>query len=69
MDIIGAGTTDDRPWIMYVSDHLQTNQDPADRLGTQYVDFSYLDPTATQPKLVQGQMSGALAVAVMTQHP
>ncbi len=69
MDIIGAGTTAGRPWIQYVSDHLQTNQDPTDRLGTKSIDFSYLQPTQGQPKLVQGQMSGALVVAVITQHP
>ena len=69
MDIIGAGSTAGRPWIQYVSDHLQTNQDPTDRLGTLQVDFSYLQPTQGQPKLVGGQLSGALAVAVITQHP
>jgi len=69
MDIVGAGTTAGRPWIMYVSDHLQTNDDPTDRFGTDKVDFSYLQPTSGQPKIVQGQMNGAYAVAVITQHP
>ncbi len=69
MDVIGAGTTGGRPWIMYVSDHLQTNQDPTDRLGTDKIDFSYLQPTSGQPKIIQGQMNGAYAVAVITQHP
>ncbi len=33
------------------------------------VDFSFLIPTAGQPQLVYGQMNGAYAVAVLTQHP
>ncbi len=73
MDIIGAGTTNGRTWIAYVSDHLQTDRDPTDQFGTRYVDYSYLLPNNQtpnqQPLLVYGQMNGALAVAVMTHHP
>lgn len=73
MDIIGAGTTNEIPWIAYVSDHLQTDQDPGDQLGTRYIDYSYIVPSNQtpnqQPILVYGAMNGALAVAVMTQHP
>ena len=39
------------------------------RLGTDKIDFSYLQPTSGQPKIIQGQMNGAYAVAVITQHP
>jgi len=95
MDIVGAGTTKNRAWIYYVSDHLQTkcgaqrNKDGScpffinDDKGTTYtgkdgkqhmiVDFSYLIPSNLtpnqQPLIYGGQMNGAYAVSVMTQHP
>ncbi len=69
MDIIGAGTTNGKPWIMYVSDHLQTNVDHYDQFGTTSVDFSYLKTTAAQPLIVGGPQNGTYIVAVITQHP
>ena len=69
MDIIGAGTTNGKPWIMYVSDHLQTNVDHYDQFGTTSVDFSYLRTTAAQPLIVGGPQNGTYIVAVITQHP
>ncbi len=69
MDIISAGNILGIPFIFYVSDHDQLH----DNNGTQYIDFSFLVPSNNtpnqQPLLLWGQMSGAVAVAVITQHP
>jgi hypothetical protein len=69
MDMIGAGNVLGVPFIFYVSDHDQLDDDD----GTQYVDFSLLLPSNNtpnqQPQIVFGDMGGAVAVAVITQHP
>ena len=69
MDMIGAGNILGVPFIFYVSDHDQLN----DNDGTQYIDFSLLLPSNNtpnqQPQIVFGDMGGAVAVAVITQHP
>ncbi len=71
-DIVGAGSILGVPFIMYVSDHLQTarganNQLINDDTGTQFVDFSFLVPQANaQPKVVYGFQDGTTAVDVIS---
>jgi hypothetical protein len=77
MDIIGSGTVLGAPFILYVSDHDQLN----DNNGTQYVDFSFLckpgfsglklcaqDPTQA-PVAWLGDEDGSTVDTVFTQHP
>jgi hypothetical protein len=45
VDVVAAGLTGGKPWIKYLSDHLQTNRDPTDSLGTTQVDRSPLRDT------------------------
>ena len=42
VDITGAGFILGVPWITYVSDHLQSDVDLTDTMGTGMVDFSFL---------------------------
>ena len=72
VDIVGAGTILGAPFILYVSDHLQTAKDAMgnfinDNKGTGMIDFSFIVPQAGgQPKLVYGDQNGATAVDVIS---
>ena len=80
VSIIGAGTILGAPFILYVSDHLQTPNDPTDTMGTGEIDASFLcqpnrgkddpcmpDPTKASP--VAEQESHGVLNDVMTQRP
>jgi hypothetical protein len=69
MNVIGAGSILGFPFVLYVSDHIQTNGDPMDKLGTNHIDFSFLIPQAggAQPKFVFGDQDGSSAVNVFTE--
>jgi hypothetical protein len=42
VEVVGAGTILGIPYIQHVSDHLQSDVDPLDNLGTGQVDFEWL---------------------------
>ncbi len=69
-EVICAGRILGLPFVARVSDHLQTDQDPADNQGTEFIDFSFLVPsTSGQPVLTGGLGSGAVVTTVLTQGP
>ncbi len=49
VEVVGAGYTLGSPFIYYVSDHFQTDDDTLDQLGTDIVDFSSLEDTDQPP--------------------
>jgi hypothetical protein len=77
MDVIAAGSVLGAPFIFYVSDHKQKN----DNDGTQYIDASFLcqpgvtsfgtcNPDATKaPVVLFGDEDGSKVDTVFTQHP
>lgn len=42
VEVVGAGTVLGVPYIQHVSDHLQTDSDPLDNMGTGVVDFEWM---------------------------
>ncbi|MBV9851886.1 MAG: PEP-CTERM sorting domain-containing protein [Armatimonadetes bacterium] len=51
VDLVGAGTILGVPWVAYQSDHLQTDMDPNDALGTGTTDFAFLSDIDTDGRL------------------
>ncbi len=70
-DIICAGRILGVPFVIRISDHLQTDQDPGDNQGTDSLDFSLLwqlNPN-NPPTLATGLLSGSFVPVVITQGP
>ena len=42
VELVGGGTILGIPFVLHMSDYLQTDQDPADSKGTDRIDFSFL---------------------------
>jgi hypothetical protein len=69
VNVIGAGSILGIPFIISVSDHLQTPSDPKDNMGVGLPDFNFLVPQGggAQPMLVYGFGSGNSALVVYTE--